>query len=224
MIIKIMQRTSNIKQQYDIFGLYGDRFNYQGELGSLNRCQPITLFNKQTTLKGIYKWPKWVDLIPFSYIFGRTCVTRIFDVCKDEAPCATVAFFRDGPFTCFYKITMGNNDVYNCYFCFKGNFGYVSVYRGDEQVALIETLLSVTDYKYTHKLYILEEYNNLGEILAFFVLYYANYMFTKRFHMSSGTAVVSSWSVSSYNDKYTPDWREKNFPNENFFGKISLFE
>jgi len=40
MIIKITQTASNIKQRYDVAA---DNLYYLGQLGSLNRRQPITL-------------------------------------------------------------------------------------------------------------------------------------------------------------------------------------
>ena len=90
------------------------------------------------------------------------------------------------------------------------------------QIALLETYLSVNDFKYTHKLYLLDDYNQFADTLSFFVLYYVSYNFSQRFHMSSGSTSAKSWSFSKYN-KYNPKWREIHFPNENFFGKTNLF-
>ena len=111
----------------------------------------------------------------------------------------------------------------HCYTCVKGSFHYVSVYNGMVQIALIETYLNTTDFKYTHKLYVLEEYKRYADKLSFFVVYYASFRLIRRFHMSSGSFYVKSWSFSKYNDKYDPTWRQKNFPDENFFGKMHLF-
>lgn len=106
----------------------------------------------------------------------------------------------------------------------KGSFHYVSIYQGEKQIALIETFLNTTDYKYYHKLYVLEDYNRFADTLSFFVLYCSNYYFSKRFHMTKGSYSVKSWNFSKYNNKYDPKWRETNFPDENFFGKTSLFK
>lgn len=114
--------------------------------------------------------------------------------------------------------------ILHCYFCSKGSFNYVSIYDGDKQIALIETYLTVIDYKYKHKLYILDEYKHLADTLSFFVVYYSSYNFAMRLHNSKGTVWAKSWSLSKYNNKYDPDWRERNFPSENFFGKTSLLK
>ena len=122
-----------------------------------------------------------------------------------------------------YEIGLPCGDVFYCFYLSKGSFDYVSVYSDDKQIALIETYLNVNDYKYTHKLYILDNYKEFAEILSLFTLYYANFTFSRRFHMSKTSTYTKAWTISSYDYKYDPQWRETNFPDENFFGKINLF-
>lgn len=219
MIIKISQTASNVKQCYDI---EGEGFYYSGDAGSISRLQSITLSNKEDTIKGIYTVSKWVNYIPLRYLFGEINLTRVFRLYKNDNIYGTIVFSKHGFLKSFYVIALNSGEIFHCYSLSRGSFNYLSVYRDDTQIALVETYLSVNDYKYTHKLYLLDEYDRFADTLSFFVVYYASYRFAKRMHMSKGPASEKAWSFSKYADKYDPKWRETHFPNENFFGKTSL--
>ncbi|HHW45629.1 MAG TPA: hypothetical protein GXX17_01795 [Clostridiales bacterium] len=83
MIVKISQTASNIKQFYEIEG--DDGFCFEGKNGSISRFQPISIFNQDTTIKGIHKIPKWVNFIPFRYLFGKANVRRVFNLYRNDA-------------------------------------------------------------------------------------------------------------------------------------------
>lgn len=217
MIVKIFQTASNIKQLFDI---QGDIF-FQGEVGSISRYQMITLFNKNTTIKGIYRISKWVNYLPLRWLLGKENLTRAFHLYKNENIYGSIMLSKHGFMKSFYVMTLDRGEKFQCYSRSMGSFNYVSIYQGDKQIALIETHLNTNDYKYVHKLYILDHYNLFADALSFFVLYYANYHFVERFHMSKGSYYEKSWNYSKYNDKYDPRWRETNFPDENFYRKIS---
>jgi len=219
MIVKISQTASNIKQTFDI---ESDDFYYYGELGSMSRFQTITLSNNDTTIKGIYTLSKWVNYIPFRWLFGKANLTRVFRLYKNENIYGSIVLSKHGFIKSFYAIAFDSGEVFHCYSRSIGSYNYVSIYEGDKQIALIETYLNTNDYKYIHKLYVLDEYNRFADTLSFFVLYFANYRFAERFHMSKGSYYEKSWSFSKYNDKYNPKWRETYFPDENFFGKTNL--
>lgn len=221
MIIKIIQTASNIKQTYDVIG---DSFRFQGELGSFSRLQSITLSNKDTTIKGVYTRSKIVNYMPLRYIFGKANLTRAFLLYKNDELYGSFSLSKNGFLKSCYSIALDCGDTFNCYYRSKGSFDYVSVYKGDTQIALIETYLNVNDYKYTHKLYVLDSCSAFADTLALFVLYYASFNFAKRFHVGSDSTITKSWSISRYNDKFDSNWRENNFPDENFFGKTSLLQ
>lgn len=221
MIIKILQTASNIKQSFDV---ESENFYFQGEAGNISRLQTITLSNKNTTIKGVYTLSKWVNYIPLRYLFGKANLTRIFHLYKNDNIYGCFAFSKHGFMKNFYVISLDSGEIFHCYCRSKDSFHYISIYQGDKQIALVETYLSVNDYKYTHKLYLLDAYRQFADTLSLFVLYYASYNFAKRFHMSKVSVNEKSWSYSQYNDKYNPKWREMNFPDENFFGKTDLFK
>lgn len=218
MIIKIYQTASNLKQSYDI---ESENFYYSGNAGSISRLQPITISNKENKITGIYNFSKWVNYIPLRHLFGKECLTRVFRLYKNEKQYGSIAFSEHGFQKSQYIITLDSGEIFYCYSLSRGSFNYVSIYHDDIQIALIETYLSVNDFKYTHKLYLLDAYKPFADTLSFFVLYYANYNFVQRLHMSKGSVTAKAWSFSKYADKYNPKWRETHFPYENFFGKIS---
>ncbi len=219
MIIKISQTASNIKQSYDI---ESENFYYSGYAGSISRLQSITLSNKENTIKGIYNISKWVNYVPLRYLFGEANLTRVFHLYKNDDIYGSIVFSKHGFLKSFYVIALDGGEIFHCYSLSRGSFNYVSIYQGDAQIALVETYLSVNDYKYTHKLYLLDDYNQFADTLSFFVVYYASYNFAQRMHMSSGAVSEKAWSFSKYADKYNPKWHETHFPDENFFGKTSL--
>ena len=217
MIIKITQTASNIKQRYDVAA---DNLYYLGQLGSLNRRQPITLSRENTVTKAIYSRSKWVNYIPLRYLFGFPNLTRGFALYQNDLQYGKFIFSKQNYLGGVYVIALDSGEVLHCYSRSVGDFNCVSIYQGDKQIALVETYLTVRDRKYTHKLYLLDAHEKLAETLSLFVLYYANYTFVKRMHMSKGIYKEKAWSYSKYNDKYDSTWRETYFPNENFFGAI----
>lgn len=219
MIIKISQTASNIEQSYNI---ESENFYYSGDAGSMSRLQSITLSNKNNTIKGIYNISKWVNYIPLRYLFGEANLTRVFHLYKNDNIYGSIVFSKHGFLKSFYVIALVSGEIFHCYSISRGSFNYVSIFQGDTQIALVETYLSVNDYRYTHKLYLLDDYNQFADTLSLFVLYYASYNFAQRMHMSKGTVSEKAWNFSKYANKYNPKWRETHFPNENFFGKTSL--
>ena len=218
MIIKISQTASNVKQSYDI---ESENFYFKGDAGS-SRLQSITLSNNENTIKGVYNISNWVNYIPLRYLFGEANLTRVFRLYKNDNIYGSIVFSKHGFLKSFYVIALDSGEIFHCYSLSRGSFNYISIYQGETQIALVETYLSVNDYKYTHKLYVLDEYNQFSDTLSFFVVYYASYNFAQRMHMSKGSVSEKAWSFSNYVDKYDPKWRETHFPNENFFGKTSF--
>lgn len=222
MIVKISQTASNIKQTFDI---ECDNFYFYGKLGSYSRFQNIILSNKDSTIKGIFNFSKWVNYIPFRWLFGEGNLAKVFQLYKNENMYGSITFSKHGFMKAFYVIALDSGEIFQCYCRSIDSFDYVSIYHNDIQIALIETYLNTNDFKYIHKLYILENYNQYADTLSFFVLYYANFNFAQRFHMTIGCSYYEkSWSYSRYNNKYDPRWRETNFPDENYFGKTNLFK
>lgn len=220
MIITITQTASNVKQLYRVDG---DSFHYEGKAGSFSELQSVVLSGKKTTLKGFYKPSEWINYIPCRHLFGKECITRQFLLYENDEFRGSIVFSKHGYLKSFYVIALESGEIFHCYVFAKGSFEYVSIYKGEAQIALVETNLSMNDYKYIHKLYILDDHDRFAETFSFFVLYYASYEFVKRFHMSKGSYDVKAWSFSKYSNKYDEKWRETHFPNENFFGPIYLF-
>ncbi len=230
MTITIKQTTSNIKQTFDI---EGEDFFLQAENNSVVDLQYIRMFKKDT--EGAYRVGKYYRHLSSRDIFGEANLTRKFVLSENGEEKAFVAFAKRGFFKTLYLIALENGEVLNCYFLTQESFDYVSIYKDDKQIALIETYLNVNDFKYTHKLYLLDDFAHLAEVLAFFAVYYSSYHFSRQGRMSGAPAFKvkttntlfgeysveeKSWSFSRYKDKYNPSWRRENFPDEDFFGKF----
>ncbi|MBQ4601818.1 MAG: hypothetical protein IJB24_03055 [Clostridia bacterium] len=222
MIIKATQTASNIKQEYDIY--VDDRY-FKGRSGGISRFQNIHLNGRDTVISGSYMIPRFDTNIPVNSLLGSSAVTRRFRIIRNGKEYAEVMYTTQGIAKNCYIIKTAIGETLVCYNCFKGSFDYISLYCGHQQIALIETYLNVSDYMYTHKAYLLDEYKEYGDLTAFFILYYSSYRFARRFHMSAGSSQYSyGRSFSVYNDMYDPKWRETNFPDENFFGKLNRFD
>lgn len=218
MIINIRQLSSNIKQEYLIDG----DFSCRGKLGSFNRFQRITLSAQNQLLYAKYHFKNPINYIPLIDMLGFNKLSRVFHIYDSTGFCGEFLYTEHG-FAQKHYIIKAHDLLLPCYEYSHDKFNYISVYLGETQIALIETYLVVNDLKYKHKIYLLDDYENLKEILALFVLYYANYNFTKRFHMSAGVFTTKSFAYSKYKDKYSPSWQRTNFPNDNFWGKTNLY-
>ena len=199
-------------------------FHFRGTVGNVSTLQPITLSNASLTVKGVHQMTDWTNYIPFRLLFGIYTVRRKFCLSRDGKLYGKILFHSSGYRIRYYEILLKDDTSFLCYYCATGPFHYISIYQEEKQIALVETYLSVRDYKYTHKLYLLDEFRPHAETLSFFVLYFASDRFTKRFHMTAGSVSEKNWTFSRYNDRYDADWRETHFPEENFFGKTQPFD
>ena len=220
MIIRISQIASNIRQSHEI---ESENFYFHGEAGPVSRFQHIIISNQSITIKGVYRISKWTNYIPFRYLLGHDNRTKRFSLYRNDKAYGSIVFSEHGFLKSCYIIALDDGTLLHCYSVAKGSFHCVCIYAEEKQIALIETYLNVDDYKYVHKLYLLEDYERFADTLSFFTVYYASYHFAKRLHMSKNSSYRKSWTFSKYNKKYDPAWRITHFPNENFFGKIHLF-
>jgi len=130
MIIKITQTASNIKQRYDVAA---DNLYYLGQLGSLNRRQPITLSRENTVTKAIYSRSKWVNYIPLRYLFGLPNLTREFTLYQNDLQYGHFIFSKQNYLGGVYVIALDSGETLSCYYRSVGSFNYVSIYQGDKQ-------------------------------------------------------------------------------------------
>ena len=224
MIIKIEQSRSGLSQRFEI-DMDGS-FAYEGALGSLSRFQEIHMQSPHggANISGRRRISKWTQYIPFVYLFGKTSVTEVMQCRKNGADFGRFCRCRSGWLKSRYVISVPErNRTLQAYPFSRGDFEYISIYLEQEQIALIEHFLTTVDQKDRYKIYLPENFAQLGDILSLFTLYYDNENHARRYHMFCGTSVKKSWSFSRYKDKYDPAWREKHFPDETFFGRTSLF-
>ncbi len=224
MIINIEQNRSNLSQRFEIY--MDGSFAYEGNLGSLSRFQEIHMQSPRgkANISGRRRISKWTQYIPFVYLFDKTSVTEVMQCRKNGADFGRFSRCRSGWLESRYIIfSQETNRTLQAYPLCRGDFEYITIYLEQKQIALIEHYLTTVNQKDRYKIYLMENFAQLGDILSLFTLYYDNKNHARRYHMSSGISVKKSWSFSRYKDKYDPAWREKHFPDENFFGRTSLF-
>ena len=216
MVIKISQTASNVKQKFDIY--YDYNYMYEGELGSINKYQKISLKqNDIDVLEGKFFVSNVKNFVPFRHLFGFEDLSQNVKIFDKEKEIASFVFSKHGFLKSCYKITYKEKTI-NCYKYSKRRFDFLSIYDSDKQIAEIQIYTTCVDNKYNYKVYLLNEYKEMAEIFAMFVLYYANYNYTDRFHMSKGVEVkYSVYQLTRYKKKYNPNWLRENFAQTNFF-------
>lgn len=216
MVVKISQTASNIMQKFDVYFDYN--YIYEGELGSFNRYQKILLKkNEEAILKGRFYLSGVKHFIPFRHLFGLEDLSQNVKIFDNENEIASFVFSKHGFLKSCYKIIYSENTI-NGYKYSKGRFDYVSFYLNDKQIAELQIYTTTIDNKYNYKVYLLDEYKKLAEILSMFVLYFANYNYADRFHMSKGTKInYTIYQLTRYKRKYNPSWVSENFAQSNFF-------
>ena len=216
MVIKISQTASNVQQKFDIY--YDYNYMYEGELGSVNKYQKILLKKDgEGILEGKFYVSNVKHFIPFRHLFGLEDLSQNVKIFDKDNEAASFVFSKHGFLKSCYKITYKEKTL-NCYKYSKGRFDFLSIYDSDKQIAEIQIYTTCIDNKYNYKIYLLDEYKEMAEIFSMFVLYYANYNYTDRFHMSKGVEVTYTvYQLTRYKKKYNPNWLRENFAQTNFF-------
>ena len=211
MIINIEQTASNIAQKYAIW--IGDEY-LEGSAGSASRFQAErTVSRRDGELCCKYRSPRPTDLVPLIRLFGREQIRERCDIVRNGELCGSVCCVKGpGPFRLRYRLDVADTVGLDCYPLARGAYNYVPIYDGARQIALMETLMVSEDMKFKHKVYLLDSHADCAGYLAIFAIYYANYRFTDRFHMSLGTTVYRKWTISAFADRHDPDWRSEHFP------------
>ena len=218
MVITIAQTASNLKQTYAISC---PDFTFHASAGSFLPCQSIRLTNDQTSLTGTFRISNPLSYIPFWYKVDFLAATREFRITKNGEPFGSICQHRLDFHSSYYTVCLSGSKQLNCYAYAQGRFHFISIYDGDQQIASLVTDQNVRNFKYFHYLYLLDTCRQYAEILSFFAVYFANYHFAHRFHMSISTVKGRSWTISNLNFKYDPSWLRNNFPDSAYLAEIN---
>ncbi len=221
MIISIYQTKANIKHEYKIDL---DNMTYNASTGGISSLQDITMVAEGDEFRA-----KWLPASPLSYLpflswFGHEQKTRAAAIEQNGKDIAEIYLSKHGFMKAYYVIKPKHGAVLHGYDISRGRFNYVCIFEGDVQIALLETYMAMGENKCLHKLYILDSHSDCRRLLSLFGIYHSNYRFAQKGFSFYGTSIRVERSFSKYNGKYDPHWREEHFPNENFFGKINLFD
>ena len=221
MIIDIIQTAGIFKQTYEVCG---KGFGFSVNVGRFHRYQNILMTNPCDRIEGEWQFSRWYHYIPFRWLFGKANVKNRFRIRQNESPVGTVQYSHHGFLKSRYEMLLDDGTVVYGYAYSWGKFDYLSIYAGDEQIALLETYMVSENDCFRHKLYLMETHENLAQLLSFFSVYYVAGKFVTRNNGYFGTGVQYAWSFSRYRRMYDPAWRERNFPNDDFWGKINRFD
>ncbi len=222
MIIKIKQTESNTKQEYEI---ETDGGYYYASAGRFFKQQPITLKSRERELIARWRMASPLNYVPLLHLLGYDRQTKLFTVGNNGENVGSFCFSRHGFLKSYYKIKAGDGTELLGYDIGGWDFNYMCIFKDGVQIALLETYLTVTDYKYNLKLYLLDVAERYAEELMLFSVYYASYRFSVRFHMTWEKTMTGREKIySKYKHLYDEGWRETHFPDENFFGKLNKFE
>ena len=157
MIMTAKQTASNIAQTYEVS--IDGTYVYAGSLGRFHRFQPIELMDKNNTpvLKGRWYLSKWIHYLPFAWTLEKHTVTRKCVITSSTGETASIGFTRQRAFEDVYTLWLPCGEELEAYAVAVGDYEYVSIYRKDHQVALLELYLTAIDYCYIYKMYVLEE-------------------------------------------------------------------
>lgn len=224
MIIELTLNNSVLKKEFDIE--CDGEYTYTGKMGALSAYQNIELIqNDGVLLLGKRRLTSIENRIPFRYLFGKENLRSVMDIYEGDKIIGSFCKTQHGFMKSCCRIDLADKSQIYCYDLFRGKFAYVPIYIDDKQIALVEVYLTVRDGAYKLKMYLLDEFSHMRKILAMFLLYYAEQEYAKSASGSvASTTYGYDWRASRYMKKYDPLWREKHFPNENFWGKINRFE
>ncbi len=215
MIIRIRQTSVGLKNRYDI---ESDGVLFQGERGGLHDAQHIIMMGGGVTLTGCFALPSATSLIPLASLAGVEQKSRVYELQRNGGAIGRVFRSAHGWGKSCYVIELTEGTTLRCYSRCRGQFDHVAIYAGNEQIALLENFLRQVDGKHDHKLYLLDAHRQHAEVLSWFAMYYAQHEVAEKGDMTF------TISFSRYNKMVDPAWREKHFPQENFFGKINRFD
>ncbi len=236
MKVTVQQLFSNIEQRYNV--VVDSEFYAQGLNGRFSEMENIRLFTddeilltgKKTILPYqlflfimrlisavgfIAGYKEFILLLFVMIVLTWIGKSHLFSVFENKIKIASFICIKNGPYSVKYDISSDIYDV-SVYQFFKDTTVYLSIYKEDMQIGLIEVDTErVVDYKYDYRLYLLDTYSSMKDILIMFILYYANINNTKRFHMTQGTVFKASyWESLQYNkykEKYNEDWKNLYF-------------
>lgn len=229
MIIEASQ-LSDLDGDFEFY--YDQSYTYRGQCSYSFSTKDILMHqNQEVRIWARHKYSTPVNYIPLIHWLGVTKTKHKFVVYDELISIATITH-QQKSHKRRYKIELTDSDVLFVYAYIKDDFHYLSVYKSifkqEKQIALIERLVGIS-CKY--KLYLPDEFSDLANVLSIFMLYYENHInsFKPYFIITPlGFSVITSsdfiyerFCNSKTAQTYDPTWRERHFPNENFFGPIN---
>ena len=220
MTINIKKNNASIKQTYIV-----DKGNssFFANSGKLSKFQDLVMQNANVTYRAKFKASNIINFLPFRKLLHIPSTEEKFYLYRNDEKIGCIYGLIEGLFK-KKDVIEAFGYTFSCYSISKGKFEYLPIYIGNTQIALIETFMTAIDREYKHKIYLLDYYKEFDDLICLYTIYYSNLHYTDRLSLNGGTTISAAYSISKYNKMYDPEWQKINFPKENYFGKINLFE
>ena len=212
MYIDIKQTKSNMSIEFEMH-LNRTAINF-AKCSRINRNLPIELYDTNKTL--IYSLVSdikynAISSIPFSYLLGlkKYKVFKINNFANEIL--GEITGYREGFLNSYHCITF-NEIKLIIYSISKGTESYYSVYKNNNQIAMIVKNSRIKNNLDYYRVYSLDERTNLLNALKLYVLYIDNLYFSDRSEVVVGKKEVTySYSYSKTNKYYDENWLMDNF-------------
>jgi len=120
-----------------------------------------------------------------------------------------IEFYQmSGGFLYMYHVIAADGKIFKLFSISQGRFEHISIYSGDAQIGQIDVDLNVYQRK-DYRVYLLDSYAKLADILTLFALYYHSMHYARRREFQYGKE--RSWTYSRANKFYNPSWVADNF-------------
>lgn len=216
MIYNVQKVTAGFVHKYDVHR--DDALIYNGKIGSFSKYQTLRLENDNEKNRAKFCFSGVSQYIPFKYFAGKAKQNLKFKCYTNDEYIGEFVRSIEGIREFRYIVYLENGRCLYVYNISKGKYSYLCVYLDDDetQIAQVDTFLTSQNGCFSHKLYLLDDYDDLARILLLFVLYYDNFEYTYRGKYFLGKSYEIKYSFSKYEHKYNVDWKLNNFYDERF--------
>lgn len=212
MILEVKQTKSNFKNEYEI-STYGCLFcsartSWISSAFSccLHRSDENAFLQGRLDIATNLK-----NSIPLTWLFGSTKYSKVMSIINDcQEKIGHFCYETSGLFKSRYQISL-EGKTFEAYSLSRGRFHYVSLYQGQSQIGLIEKSLVVYNNLDTYTIYLLDDFSDLSNIFALFVIYYDNWNYARRGQIAIERTQMSwEYTISQYRDRFNPNFLKEN--------------
>ncbi len=221
MIAKIKQVKANVENNFEIYE--NDILKYKANTPWMSLKLPfqtenvrkLSLQNQHDESVLTTRYDVFDNLlneaIPMKYLVGLSTTFDKFEILKDNQNIGSFYILRAGVWDKAFFVEI-NGKVFKGYSIAAGYKEVVVFFEDEKQIAQITKPLSTINNLDEYLLHILDGYNELFEILAFFTIYYDYKKYNNSGEIVSKSAEISfRYTFGKNSKKYDENWILNNF-------------